>query len=60
MKNKHNIALPSGICASLNDAELEVMTGVALGLEPLWENALGSGWEERITPKKIKAIYQKI
>lgn len=60
MKEKHDISLPSGICASLNDTELDVMTGVALSLEPLWENALGSGWEEHITPDKIKAIYQKI
>ncbi|MFS4467739.1 iron-containing alcohol dehydrogenase family protein [Maribacter sp. 2210JD10-5] len=60
MKYKHNIELPKGICKNLSEAELDSMVTVALGMEPLWENALGENWRSSITPDKIKAIYRKI
>ncbi len=60
MKMKHNIELPQGICSNLNDEEFDIMIGVALGLEPLWENALGKNWNKIITPKKLKELYQKM
>ena len=60
MMQKHAIKLPTGICANLTDAELDTMIAVALGLEPLWENALGKHWEKVITSKKLKALYLKM
>jgi 3-deoxy-alpha-D-manno-octulosonate 8-oxidase len=36
------------------------MVQVALFLEPLWENALGSNWRQKITPQKIKDLYLKL
>ncbi|MGE5944202.1 MAG: iron-containing alcohol dehydrogenase, partial [Flavobacteriales bacterium] len=60
MKIKHNIELPQGICSNLNDEDFDVMIRVALGLEPLWENALGSNWKKTMTPKKLKELYQKM
>jgi len=60
MMQKHAIKLPIGICANLTDAELDTMIAVALGLEPLWENALGKHWEKVITSKKLKALYLKM
>ena len=60
MQQKHNIILPKGICAHLNDSEFETMVSVAMGMVPLWENALGTDWRTVITPEKLKSIYRRI
>jgi 3-deoxy-alpha-D-manno-octulosonate 8-oxidase len=60
MKQKHNITLPTGICADLSDEQFDVMIKVALSLEPLWENAIGKNWKNVITYDKLKALYQKM
>lgn len=60
MKEKHGIELPQGICSHFTDADFDTMISIALGLEPLWENALGKDWRDIITPKKLKSIYRKI
>ena len=60
MLTKHQIVLPTNICSNLSDSEMETMISVAMGMEPLWENALGENWKSLITVEKLKAIYQKI
>lgn len=60
MLEKHKVTLPTGICSELTDSDFDIMINVALGLEPLWENALGDEWRKRITPEKLKSIYRKI
>ena len=60
MKAKHNIELPQGICAELSDDEFNTMIDVALGLEPLWVNAIGKNWKQSITREKLKELYQKM
>tara|TARA_R110002167_G_scaffold48226_7_gene142503 strand:- start:5611 stop:6738 length:1128 start_codon:yes stop_codon:yes gene_type:complete len=60
MMDKHQIELPTGICADLSDNDFDIMIGVSLGMEPLWENALGEEWRNIITPEKLKSIYRKI
>jgi len=60
MKEKHGIELPTGICKDLSEEEFDIMIGVALSLEPLWENAVGKNWKQTITPEKLKGLYKKI
>ncbi|MCL5128054.1 MULTISPECIES: iron-containing alcohol dehydrogenase family protein [unclassified Algibacter] len=60
MKEKHGIELPTGVCDKLTDEQFDIMIGVALSLEPLWENAVGKNWKDTITPEKLKGIYKKI
>ncbi len=60
MMKKHQITLPQGICKNLTDTEFEKMVAVALGMEPLWENALGENWKCIITSEKLISIYKKI
>lgn len=60
MKAKHNIELPTGLCADLSDAEFDIMINVALSLEPLWENAIGKNWKKTITRQKLKALYSRM
>ncbi len=60
MQQKHNIKLPTGICANLDDREFDTMISVAMSMVPLWENALGKDWRKVITPEKLETIYRKI
>ena len=60
MMDKHRIHIPKGICDRLSDAQFEKMIDVALFLEPLWENALGSHWKDTITRKKLRLMYEKM
>ncbi|WP_040254578.1 iron-containing alcohol dehydrogenase family protein [Psychroserpens mesophilus] len=60
MKKKHQIHLPQGLCAHLSDEEFDIMIDVALGLEPLWINAVGKNWKQVITRDKLKGLYQKM
>ncbi|TNJ41708.1 iron-containing alcohol dehydrogenase [Tamlana fucoidanivorans] len=60
MLAKHHISLPQGVCAHLSDSEFDIMIDVALGLEPLWENAIGIDWKKTITREKLKSLYQRM
>ncbi len=60
MKIKHDIDLPTGICANLEDEDFNIMIDVALSLEPLWENALGRDWKKSVSPEKLKELYQRM
>lgn len=60
MKEIHGIKIPQGICSQLDDYEFDIMIDVALGLEPLWENAIGKNWKQSITREKLRALYQKM
>lgn len=57
---KHQIDIPQGVCKNLTNQQMETMINVAMGLEPLWENALGPDWKKTITHQKLKSIYQKL
>lgn len=60
MKAHHNVELPKNVCADLDDEQFDVMIDVALGLEPLWENAVGKNWKQTVTRDKLKTLYQKM
>jgi 3-deoxy-alpha-D-manno-octulosonate 8-oxidase len=60
MLEKNNIVLRKNICKDLRNKDFEMMSKVALGLEPLWENTLGKDWREAINAEKINEIYQQI
>ena len=60
MKAKHNIELPQGICADLDEHQFDTMINVALSLEPLWENAIGKNWKSVITRQKLLELYKKM
>ncbi|VAW10397.1 3-deoxy-manno-octulosonate cytidylyltransferase [hydrothermal vent metagenome] len=60
MKERQGIELPNGICANLTESDFDTMISIAMGMEPLWENALGKNWRDSITPEKLRSIYEKI
>ena len=60
MKAKHGIELPKNICLDLNDEEINTMIDVSLGLEPLWENALGPNWKRKVTRADLYQLYRRM
>lgn len=60
MVEKHKIHLPQGVCANLTQNDFDILVSVALGMEALWENALGKDWKNIMTPERLQEIYQKI
>lgn len=60
MKEKHNIQLPQNLCEDLSEEEFNAMVRISMDLAPLWENALGKNWENKITADKLKSLYQQM
>ncbi|NCN44405.1 MAG: alcohol dehydrogenase [Piscirickettsiaceae bacterium CG_4_9_14_3_um_filter_43_564] len=60
MLEKHNITLPTNVCAELTDAQMDKMIQVASGMAPLWDNAYGPNWKEKVTPELLKSLYLKM
>ena len=60
MMDRQDIQLPTSICADITEGELDTMTRVAMSMRPLWENALGKNWQDKISAETLKEIYRKI
>ncbi|MBT8339610.1 MAG: iron-containing alcohol dehydrogenase [Desulfatitalea sp.] len=60
MLDVQGVSLPRGITAAADDALMEKMIDVALGLDPLWENALGKDWKTIMTRDKVRALYRRM
>lgn len=60
MKKVHDIEFPQAVCADVTEAQLDTMASVALGLVPLWENALGKDWQSKVNAEKLKSLYRTL
>lgn len=60
MMQKHEIELPKGICSNLTQDDFDTLVNVSMGMEALWENALGTEWRKIMTPERLQAMYEKI
>lgn len=60
MVEKNGVEIPAGVCSGLSDDDFNKMIDVALGMKPLWENALGQDWEKIMTRDKLRALYEKL
>lgn len=60
MVEKNNIDIPKNTCAGLSDEDFDKMINVSLGMKPLWENALGPGWEKQMTRERLRALYEQL
>jgi 3-deoxy-alpha-D-manno-octulosonate 8-oxidase len=60
MMQKHRIELPVGLTKGLTEDQMETMVKVALGLGPLWENALGPDWKAKMPPARVRELYSKM
>ena len=60
MAAKHNIPLPRETTKGLDEHQMSEMIGVALSLDPLWQNALGPDWKKIMTPEKARELYLRM
>jgi 3-deoxy-alpha-D-manno-octulosonate 8-oxidase len=60
MVEKNRVDIPQHITKGLSNEQFETMIGVAMGMKPLWENALGPDWEKIMTRDKLRALYEKL
>jgi len=60
MIRKNRIDLPTGVTRGVDEPDMSKMIDTALGLEPLWKNALGENWKHLITRDKIRSLYEKM
>ncbi|HEY0610720.1 MAG TPA: iron-containing alcohol dehydrogenase family protein, partial [Chitinophaga sp.] len=56
----HNITIPQHITKGLSDEEFNKMIDVSMGLVPLWENALGKDWQQKMTRERLRALYERL
>ncbi len=60
MLEKQNIDLPRDLTAGLEAPQVDKMVEVAMGLDPLWTNALGPNWKNVMTPEKVRELLLKM
>lgn len=60
MMARHRITLPRKVTADLTADRMDRMIEVALGLAPLWENALGPDWRRRMPPERVGELYRRM
>lgn len=60
MLAKQQLELPRGLVANASEDQLEKMVDVALVLEPLWENALGTDWRTIMPRERIRSLYKQM
>ena len=60
MLQKHDITLPSQVCANLTDAQMNKMIQVSSGMAPLWDNVYGPNWKEKVTPELLKSLFLRM
>lgn len=60
MVAKNDIFIPQGITSGLTEDQFDVMINVSLGIAPIWENALGKNWKERMTKERLRELYGKL
>jgi len=60
MMERHHIALPQHRVSSMDPESIDRMADVALTLDPLWENALGKDWRNRMPRSRIQELYLRM
>ncbi len=60
MVARHNIPLPREMTKRLGEHQMSEMIRVALSLDLLWQNALGSDWKKTMTPEKARDLYLRM
>jgi 3-deoxy-alpha-D-manno-octulosonate 8-oxidase len=60
MVEKNKIEIPQNVTQGLTDEQFDIMINVSLGMKPLWENALGRGWEKIMTTERLRKLYREL
>jgi 3-deoxy-alpha-D-manno-octulosonate 8-oxidase len=60
MVEKNRVEIPQRITRDLTNDQFETMIDVAMGMKPLWENALGPDWEKKMTRGRLRELYEQL
>ena len=60
MAERAGVDLPSGVTNELSDEDTERMLDVSLGMGPLWENALGPDWRQKMTRDRLRELFSRM
>ncbi len=59
MLAKHNIVLPTGLSKNWSNETITAMAKVAYNLPHMWNHAIGTDWQEKITLAFIEDLYRR-
>lgn len=60
MLAKHKVSLPQGLSKEWSDDEITAMAQVAYNLHHMWNHAIGTDWQEKISLDTIKKLYERM
>jgi 3-deoxy-alpha-D-manno-octulosonate 8-oxidase len=60
MAERAGVRLPDAVTRGLSESDMERMMDVSLGMVPLWENALGAAWRERMTRNRLRSLFERM
>lgn len=60
MLTKHGIELPQNLSANWSDETITAMAHVAYNLPHMWNHAIGSDWQEKITIERIEGLFRRM
>jgi 3-deoxy-alpha-D-manno-octulosonate 8-oxidase len=60
MLQYHHITLPQGLSKQWSDDTITAMAQVAYNLPHMWNHAIGTNWQEKITLDTIKDLYKRL
>lgn len=59
MLAKHHITLPTGLSKNWSNETITAMAKVAYNLPHMWNHAIGTNWQEKITVEFIEDLYRR-
>ena len=60
MLTRHDVTLPQNLSANWTDEQVTAMAKVAWNLTHMWNHAIGTDWQQKLTLDDIKAMYRRM
>jgi 3-deoxy-alpha-D-manno-octulosonate 8-oxidase len=60
MLAKHGIQLPQNLSANWSDETITAMAHVAYNLPHMWNHAIGSDWQDKMTIERIEGLFRRM
>jgi 3-deoxy-alpha-D-manno-octulosonate 8-oxidase len=56
----HKVQLPQGLAKNWTDEQIAAMAEVAYNLPHMWNHAIGTDWEDKVSVDTIKELYKRM
>jgi 3-deoxy-alpha-D-manno-octulosonate 8-oxidase len=60
MLKKHGIVLPQNLSANWSDETITAMAHVSYNLPHMWNHAVGTDWQDKITIERIEDLFRRM